>query len=163
MLKILGFPSHADVRPQRKIGHITIVGPDRQTVRRRLAEIVEKAGWTGDKVPPLARSAVDETSVTAGNGYAESLVTDSKERDTRYGEGTSGDGDGKLEGSKNVGVSEQGGANRAESSPQEDAGTSYGTPGAQVGIIMGSDSDLPVMSAAASVLEDFGIPYEVSV
>ena len=33
----------------------------------------------------------------------------------------------------------------------------------QVGIIMGSDSDLPTMSAAAEVLESFGIGCEVTV
>lgn len=32
-----------------------------------------------------------------------------------------------------------------------------------VGIIMGSDSDLPVMSAAANMCEQFGIEYEVSI
>jgi 5-(carboxyamino)imidazole ribonucleotide mutase len=32
-----------------------------------------------------------------------------------------------------------------------------------VGIIMGSDSDLPVMSAAAEVLDEFGVPYELTV
>jgi phosphoribosylaminoimidazole carboxylase len=32
-----------------------------------------------------------------------------------------------------------------------------------VGIIMGSDSDLPTMQAAAEVLEEFGIPLEISV
>jgi 5-(carboxyamino)imidazole ribonucleotide mutase len=32
-----------------------------------------------------------------------------------------------------------------------------------VGIIMGSDSDLPVMSAAVDILKDFAIPYEVTV
>jgi 5-(carboxyamino)imidazole ribonucleotide mutase len=34
---------------------------------------------------------------------------------------------------------------------------------AKVGIIMGSDSDLPVMSEAAKVLEQFGVEYEISV
>lgn len=33
----------------------------------------------------------------------------------------------------------------------------------QVGIIMGSDSDLPVMQEAAKVLDELGIPYEVIV
>lgn len=33
----------------------------------------------------------------------------------------------------------------------------------RVGIIMGSDSDLPVMSEAASVLEQFGVPYEMKI
>lgn len=32
-----------------------------------------------------------------------------------------------------------------------------------VGIVMGSDSDLPVMKAAAEILEEFGIAYELSV
>lgn len=32
-----------------------------------------------------------------------------------------------------------------------------------VGIIMGSDSDLPVMKEAAEVLEDFGINYELTI
>lgn len=32
-----------------------------------------------------------------------------------------------------------------------------------VGIVMGSDSDLPVMKQAAEVLQQFGIPYEMKV
>jgi len=32
-----------------------------------------------------------------------------------------------------------------------------------VGVIMGSDSDWPVLSAAAEVLRDFGVPHEVHV
>lgn len=32
-----------------------------------------------------------------------------------------------------------------------------------VGIVMGSDSDWPVMQAAAQMLEDFGVPYEAKV
>ncbi len=32
-----------------------------------------------------------------------------------------------------------------------------------VGIIMGSDSDLPVMERAAQVLKEFGVPYEISI
>ncbi|HEY8398816.1 MAG TPA: 5-(carboxyamino)imidazole ribonucleotide mutase [Flavihumibacter sp.] len=35
--------------------------------------------------------------------------------------------------------------------------------GAVVGIIMGSDSDLPVMQAAADMLKEFGIAYELTV
>lgn len=34
---------------------------------------------------------------------------------------------------------------------------------ALVGIIMGSDSDLPVMSEAGAILEDFSVPYEITV
>lgn len=32
-----------------------------------------------------------------------------------------------------------------------------------VGIIMGSDSDLPVMREAATICEEFGVPYEIRV
>ena len=31
---------------------------------------------------------------------------------------------------------------------------------AQVGIVMGSDSDMPVMAKAADILEELGISYE---
>ena len=34
---------------------------------------------------------------------------------------------------------------------------------AQVGIVMGSDSDMPVMSKAADMLEKFGIDYEMTI
>src|SRR6478609_1702040 len=37
------------------------------------------------------------------------------------------------------------------------------TPTPLVGIIMGSDSDLPVMKAAAEMLTQFGIPFELTV
>ena len=33
----------------------------------------------------------------------------------------------------------------------------------KVGIVMGSDSDMPVMAKAADILEELGIPYEMSV
>lgn len=32
-----------------------------------------------------------------------------------------------------------------------------------VGILMGSDSDLPIMEEAAKVLKEFGIPYEITI
>jgi len=34
---------------------------------------------------------------------------------------------------------------------------------ALIGIVMGSDSDLPTMKAAAEVCEEFGIPYEMRI
>jgi len=33
----------------------------------------------------------------------------------------------------------------------------------EVAVIMGSDSDLPCMQAACAILDDFGVPYEVSI
>lgn len=40
-------------------------------------------------------------------------------------------------------------------------GTAEGAKTADVAIIMGSDSDLPVMKAAAQILDSFGVSYEV--
>lgn len=34
---------------------------------------------------------------------------------------------------------------------------------AQVGIVMGSDSDMPIMAKAADILEELGISYEMSI
>jgi 5-(carboxyamino)imidazole ribonucleotide mutase len=36
-------------------------------------------------------------------------------------------------------------------------------PAPLVGIIMGSDSDLPVMQQAAEMLTEFGVPYEITI
>ncbi|MCL2415807.1 MAG: AIR carboxylase family protein, partial [Defluviitaleaceae bacterium] len=33
----------------------------------------------------------------------------------------------------------------------------------KIGIIMGSDSDLPVMSEAAKILDNFGVDYELTI
>jgi len=33
----------------------------------------------------------------------------------------------------------------------------------QVGVIMGSDSDMPVMKEAVTILEEFGVPHEVRI
>ena len=35
--------------------------------------------------------------------------------------------------------------------------------GALVGIVMGSDSDMPVMAKAADILEELGVPYEMTI
>ena len=34
---------------------------------------------------------------------------------------------------------------------------------AKVGIVMGSDSDMPIMAKAADVLEELGIDYEMTI
>ena len=34
---------------------------------------------------------------------------------------------------------------------------------AKVGIVMGSDSDMPVMAKAADILEELGVPYEMAI
>ncbi|WP_426562467.1 5-(carboxyamino)imidazole ribonucleotide mutase [Angustibacter sp. McL0619] len=38
-----------------------------------------------------------------------------------------------------------------------------GTSGPLVGVVMGSDSDWPVMEAASKALDEFGVPHEVDV
>jgi 5-(carboxyamino)imidazole ribonucleotide mutase len=43
------------------------------------------------------------------------------------------------------------------------SGTSGSAAGPVVGVVMGSDSDWPVMEAAAAALEEFGIGYEADV
>ncbi|WP_413543007.1 5-(carboxyamino)imidazole ribonucleotide mutase [Citricoccus nitrophenolicus] len=55
-------------------------------------------------------------------------------------------------------------------SPHQPAGPDAGPErpateraGARVAVIMGSDSDWPVMEAAAAALEEFGVPYEADV
>ena len=37
------------------------------------------------------------------------------------------------------------------------------TPSPRIGIVMGSDSDWPVMQAAVRILDEFGVPYEARV
>jgi 5-(carboxyamino)imidazole ribonucleotide mutase len=37
------------------------------------------------------------------------------------------------------------------------------TMGNKIGIVMGSDSDLPVMSAAAKILDEFSVEYELTI
>jgi 5-(carboxyamino)imidazole ribonucleotide mutase len=44
-----------------------------------------------------------------------------------------------------------------------DPSTGSGAPAARVGIVMGSDSDWPVMSAAATALAEFEVPYAADV
>jgi 5-(carboxyamino)imidazole ribonucleotide mutase len=51
---------------------------------------------------------------------------------------------------------------KARSSKQNKVRQSKSTA-PQVGIIMGSDSDLPVMQAAADILKQFGIEYELTI
>lgn len=42
-------------------------------------------------------------------------------------------------------------------------GTPLPAPAPEVSVIMGSDSDLPVMAVGAKILKDFGVPFEVTI
>jgi phosphoribosylaminoimidazole carboxylase len=88
-----------EIRKQRKMGHITVVGPSSETVRARMDWIINTKG---------IQEYPQESALTA----TESTLAPS-------------------------------------ASP--------------VGIIMGSDSDLPVMALAAEVLDSFGVAYELTV
>jgi len=46
---------------------------------------------------------------------------------------------------------------------QSPAAADAGADGPIVGLVMGSDSDWPVMEAAAEALAEFGIPFEADV
>lgn len=46
--------------------------------------------------------------------------------------------------------------------PKDGMPTKVGIP-TLVGIVMGSDSDMPVMAKAADVLEELGVPYEMTI
>lgn len=49
------------------------------------------------------------------------------------------------------------------SAEPDDARPTEGAARPLVALVMGSDSDWPVLSAAAEVLDEFGVPYEVEV
>lgn len=87
-----------EIRPQRKMGHLTIVGPSMEIVQERLQILRGKSNQTDTTI------SVD---VSEGGGEA-----------------------GKV---------------------------------ARVGVIMGSDSDLPIMKSASEILELFGVEHEVTI
>lgn len=103
-----------EIRKQRKMGHITVVGPSSEVVRARMDWIINTKG---------IQDYPKETEAAFVTNALPSAVVTAPESSTE-GEGASAP---------------------------------------PVGIIMGSDSDLPVMALAAEVLESFGVPYELSV
>ncbi|KAH9329146.1 hypothetical protein KI387_001254 [Taxus chinensis] len=102
-----------EMRKQRKMGHITVVGPSTGVVRARVKSIID------------------------GNN-----------QDGSFGIGSTQHSKSASRFSDNVFASTSG--NDSSGSPQ-------------VGIIMGSDSDLPVMKVAAEVLDLFNVPYEITI
>ena len=57
----------------------------------------------------------------------------------------------------------QGAEGQAQGAAHVQGDPASGPSAARVGIVMGSDSDWPVMSAAAEALAEFDVPYEVGV
>jgi phosphoribosylaminoimidazole carboxylase len=121
-------------RKGRKMGHITVVGQSDAEVRARLQPILD---------------ALDVATEAGAKGTAlpASLT---------------------LEGASSPAEIEAAAAAAAFSAPtsnskvpQSAADFSHAQP--LVGIIMGSDSDLPVMLPAAQILKRFGVPFELSI
>ena len=103
-----------EIRKQRKMGHITVVGPSMEVVRTRMDWIVNGKDLSQFKDEPLQTPPRSSLLPV----FAVSPTTD-------------------------------GGSSAASGPP--------------VSIIMGSDSDLPVMKSAAEILQSFNIPYELTV
>ena len=94
------------MRKQRKMGHITAVGPSKDIVKSHIKSIIDggsQAEIFGNKSTWYPESSRRDRAVRSGNGIS------------------------------------------------------------HVGIVMGSDSDLPVMKAAAEVLESLQVPYEITI
>eukprot|EP00741_Cyanophora_paradoxa_P007695 tig00001181_g7444.t1 len=102
-----------DARSGRKMGHLTVVGPTMEEVRRRIRAM----GIEPPAPNPLVPSSSAAASSSAGPVPAVA--------------------------------------------PQAAPAAPAGRP--LVGIIMGSDSDLPRMKPAAEILTEFGVPFELTV
>ena len=148
----------AEVALQRKIGHITITAPDRATAVRRLASIDSEAATA------LSSSAGDPECRLISVWFACCRVLSDKCGGVPHVGGPLA----------NISISTHLNKTcmKVVSAPETqlmpikcvcaDEGNS-GKSSAQVGIIMGSDSDLATMKAAAEVLRDFNVQCEVTV
>ncbi|GFR46871.1 hypothetical protein Agub_g8512 [Astrephomene gubernaculifera] len=128
----------------RKVGHINILATSRREARERLG-----------RLDPAAAAALQRTSQAAaaagllqsqGQGHAAAAVQQQQQ-----------------------GTGVVAGAAACSAGPVAAEGAAAAAEGAGearrplVGIIMGSDSDLATMKAAAQVLEEFGVPLELTV
>ncbi|KAL0038459.1 hypothetical protein WJX77_007178 [Trebouxia sp. C0004] len=125
-----------EVQNKRKLGHITIVGPDNETAQQRLRFI-----------DAAAADAMD----AASQAYAEATAEDS--RLGQHGEAPTAGGTERVADDEPQPL--------ASSSGRPEPATLSGPP--QIGIIMGSDSDLKTMVAAEEVIHSFGVPCELTI
>lgn len=126
-----------EVQNKRKLGHITIVGPDNETAQQRLRFIDAAAADAMDAASQAYEDATSEHS-TSGQHGAASTAAGSTER--------APDGEPQP---------------LASSSGRSESESLSGPP--QIGIIMGSDSDLKTMVAAEEVIHSFGVPCELTI
>ncbi|KAA6420039.1 MAG: phosphoribosylaminoimidazole chloroplastic-like [Trebouxia sp. A1-2] len=125
-----------EVQNKRKLGHITIVGPDNETAQQRLRFIDAAAADAMDAASQAYAEATSEESMSGQHG--EAAAAGSTERVP--------DGESQPQ---------------ASSSGRPESDTLSGPP--QIGIIMGSDSDLKTMVAAEEVIHNFGVPCELTI
>lgn len=126
-----------EVQNKRKLGHITIVGPDNETAQQRL-HFIDAA----------AADAMD----AASRAYAE--ATSEVFKSDQHGEAATAAGSTEL-------VPDGDPQPLASSSGRSESEALSGPP--QIGIIMGSDSDLKTMVAAEEVIHSFGVPCELTI
>ena len=108
-------------------------------VQRALTTPAAAVHWYG-KDPPKAARKMGHINVTGATTAATLAALDALE-----GRTSSASSGSKRPRSENGG------------------GAGGGASGALVGIIMGSDSDLPCMQEAAKICEKFSVPYEISI
>lgn len=123
----------AGCRKGRKMGHITIVGQSDAQVRSRL-HIVEEAL---DKATQLAED---------GGKLPKELTLP-----------------GVVAANASASSSSSAPSHSTVQASTPKSASDFSHPQPLVGIIMGSDSDLPVMLAAAEILKKFDVPFELTI
>lgn len=122
-------------RKGRKMGHVTIVGQNDSVVKERL-DLVLEALESATKASASPSKKLDKSLTLEGI-----LSSSSSATSTSNTSSTS--------------------ATLPPSTPYSPLDFSHPAP--LVGIIMGSDSDLPVMLPAAHILKKFNVPFELSI
>jgi len=111
-----------EIRKGRKLGHITVVAADADTLKRAIKPLEPFIA------PPLSSGSGDEVSVS---GAIQQTASDGGEVFSIHS--------------------------------AQSASRAAGPASPVVGIIMGSDSDLPTMKEAAIILQRFEVPFELTI
>jgi phosphoribosylaminoimidazole carboxylase len=122
--------------------------------------------WYG-KAPPKARRKMGHINVSGPSVAAVQAAIDALQKD-EAGAAEEVNGVAVAAGGKRKRVSKkEGGAGATDAaavaSPAAIAAAEAAAAVPIVGIIMGSDSDLPTMKAAAEILDEFKVPYELTI
>eukprot|EP00899_Mesostigma_viride_P009820 jgi/Mesvir1/1883/Mv22914-RA.4 len=157
-----------EIRAQRKMGHITIVAPNMATCQARLRAIAAAGGYDLDSIPMGAPNMVASASTpTPVPTPAASKPAPASTPTPAPAASASKPPASPSSPTKKAAPAPAPTAAAAAPTPAAAAAPAPSKPAAApkplVGVIMGSDSDLPVMSKAAEILEEFGVPYELTV